>query len=236
MADLLRFVVALATEPDLRDRFRHEPAGVLAAEVDDPESLTGEDVEAAATWGREHLDDGRADLLRVTGPVRPLGDETPVDAAVRILHELCAALDGPSAEIVALDPLPPEEPPVGPTATGGGAPVPDQPPSLRGRRLWAVDGEGGGAQAIDPEHPAAGDRAALASVPAPDGGFTLEPLDEVTVPGGLPEAGVEPGARAVIIAVHPDREDRYEIEVSDVDGGRRFLGTVRPEQIEPLFR
>lgn len=233
MVDLLRFLVELTTDANRRERFRRDPAAVLAAEVVDADQLTGEDVEAAAAWARERLDDERADLLRVASPVRPLGEETPLGAALRILEELCTALEGPSAEVVTLDPVPPEEPPASPTAAGGGAPVPDQPPSLRGRRLWAVDGEGAGTRATDPEHQAAGER--LVAVPVPEGGFALEPLDEVTLPRGLPEAGVEPGARAVVIAVHTGREDPYEIEVSDVDGGRRFLGTVRPDQVEPVL-
>lgn len=227
MADLLRFVVALATQPDVRDRFRHDPAGVLDAEVDGADDLTGEDVEAAAEWARARLqdaDDPRSEILRATGPVRPLGDETPGDAALRILEQLRTALDGPAASHAPLAVVEPLRAAPGPIATGGGVPVPDAPPSLRGRRLWAV---GGGGSPVDPDHPVHG-RPDLHAVPERYGAQAFAPLDPVRLRRGLPAAGVEAGAVGTVVSVG-DRG--VEVEVTDGDGGRRFLGLVNPKDL-----
>ena len=234
MADLLRFVVALAAQDDLRDRFRHDPRAVLVGEVDDAAELTGEDVDAAAAWVRARLreaGDPRAESLRATGAVRPLGTETPGDAAVRILEELCTTLDDPERgaaprqALVAVDEVP--SPTSHPVAAGGGAPVPDAPPALRGRRLWAVGGEG---SPMDPEHPVHG-RPALHAVPEPADGPRYAALDLVRLPRGLPAAGIEPGAVGTVVAVDARG---VEIEVADDDGARRFLGVVAPDDIVPL--
>ncbi|HEU5084815.1 MAG TPA: hypothetical protein VFU14_15850 [Acidimicrobiales bacterium] len=229
MADLLRFVVALATDPAVREQVRTDPRAALDASVDDAAGVTGEDVEAAAAWARTRLreaDDPRAEVLRAASPVRPLGDETPGDAALRILGELCDALDDPGERprLVALDGQ--ADPPPGPVAAGGGAPVPDAPPALRGRRLWAVGGVG---SPMDPEHPVHA-RPDLHAVHAP-AGSGLAPLDVVRLRRGVPAAGVEPGAVATVVSVG---SAGVEVEVVDEQGGRRFLGVVDPDDVEPL--
>lgn len=231
MADLLRFLVALATDASVREHVRSDPRGALDAAVEDAADVTGEDVEAAAAWARARLreaDDPRAEVLRAASPVRPLGDETPGDAAARILGELCAALDEPGdrPRLVALDGQP--DPPPHPVAAGGGEPVPDAPPALQGRRLWAV---GGGAEANpDRDHPVHG-RPALHAVPEPPAEARYAPLDVVRLPRGLPAAGIAPGAVATVVSVD---EGGVEIEVSDERGGRRFLGYVDPDDVVPL--
>lgn len=230
MADLLRFVVALATDAAVRDQVRSNPRAALAAAVDDAPAITGEDVEAATAWARTRLrevDDPRAEVLRAASPVRPLGDETPGDAALRILGELCAALDEPGdrPRLVALDGQ--ADPPPEPVAAGGGAPVPDAPPALRGRRLWAIGGAG--SPSPDPEHPVHA-RPDLHAVPAPAGGG-LAPLDVVRLLRGVPTAGIEPGAVATVVSVDPRG---VEVEVADEQGGRRFLGVVDRDEVEPL--
>jgi hypothetical protein len=125
MADLLRHVRRLAADPASRDRLRADPDGVVAAEVDDHLDLTGEDVEAVAAV--------TAPGLALGGPARPVADETPRDAALRLLVELCDALDGPAVEPVTLPhrELPPDPPMPRQVARGGGEPVPTEPPGGR---------------------------------------------------------------------------------------------------------
>lgn len=229
MVDLLRFVLALATDPGVREQVRSDPRGTLVAAVDGGSDITGEDVEAAAAWARARLredQDQRAEVLRAASPVRPLGDETPGDAAARILAELCTALDGASdrPELVVLEE--PPDPPPHPVAAGGGEPVPDAPPSLQGRRLWAVGGSG---SPTDPGHPGHA-RADLHAVPeAAAGGYA--PLDVVRLLRGVPSAGIEPGAVATVVSA---AARGVEVEVVDEEGGRRFLGVVDPGDVEPL--
>ena len=129
MADLLRFVLDLAADQGARDRFRSAPQAVLEAEVDDAATVTGEDVEAVVTVLRR----GTAASAEVPGPARPLGAETPRDAALRLLVGLCDALDGPAVEPVTLPhrELRPDPPPPPQTARGGGEPVPTEPPGGR---------------------------------------------------------------------------------------------------------
>ena len=138
VADLLRFVLGLTADQAARDRFRAAPHEVLEAEVDAADTVTGEDVEAVADVVRHRVPSPASERLQVPGPVRPVGDETPLDAAVRLLAGLCDTLDGPAVEPVTLPhrELRPDPPPPRQTARGGGAPVPTEPPG--GRRLHPV--------------------------------------------------------------------------------------------------
>ena len=138
VVDLLRFVLDLANDAAGRDRFRTTPDAVLDAEVDDAAALTGEDVEAVAEVLRRRLPPAAVELVHVPVPTRPTGDETPREAAVRLLAGLCDALDGPGVEPVTLPhrELRPDPPPPRETARGGGEPVPPEPPG--GRRLHPV--------------------------------------------------------------------------------------------------
>lgn len=133
MVDLLRFVHRLADDPAARGRFRGEPRAVLDAEVDDAATVTGEDVEAVAEVLRRRLPAASAALVELPAPSRPVGSETPRDAALRLLIGLCDALDGPAVEPVTLPhrELRPDPPPPRQTARGGGAPVPTEPPGGR---------------------------------------------------------------------------------------------------------
>lgn len=133
MVDLLRFVHRLADDPGARGRFRGEPRAVLDAEVDDAATVTGEDVEAVAEVLRRRLPAASAALVELPAPSRPVGSETPRDAALRLLIGLCDALDGPAVEPVTLPhrELRPDPPPPRQTARGGGAPVPTEPPGGR---------------------------------------------------------------------------------------------------------
>ncbi|HEX4903120.1 MAG TPA: hypothetical protein VFV42_09950 [Acidimicrobiales bacterium] len=125
MVDLLRFVRDLAGTQGARDRFRADPGGVLEADVDDADDATGEDVEAVAAVV--------AGDAEVPQPVRPVGAETPRDAALRVLVGLCDALDGPAVEPVTLPhrEMPPDPPMPDQIAQGGGEPVPTEPPGSR---------------------------------------------------------------------------------------------------------
>ena len=69
----------------------------------------------------------------VPQPVRPVGAETPREAAVRVLVGLCDVLDGPAVEPVTLPhrELPPDPPMPDQVAQGGGEPVPTEPPGGR---------------------------------------------------------------------------------------------------------
>jgi len=133
MADPLRFVLALAGDQGARDRFRADPAGVLDREVDGADDVSGEDVEAVAAVVRTRVDPALAERVVVPEPVRPVGAETPRDAALRVLVGLCDALDGPAVEPVTLPrrELPPDPPMPQQVARGGGEPVPTEPPGGR---------------------------------------------------------------------------------------------------------
>ncbi len=133
VADLLRFVLDLAGDEALRHRFGEAPEAVFEAGVDDPAGVTGEDVEAVVAVLRRRLPPALADRARVEPPVRPVGAETPRDAALRVLVGLCDALDGPAVEPVTLPhrELVPDPPPPATVAQGGGAPVPTEPPGGR---------------------------------------------------------------------------------------------------------
>ena len=133
VADLLRFVLDLAGDQGARDRFRGDPAGVLDDEVDDADEVSGEDVEAVAEVVRRRADRHQADRVAVPAPARPVGAESPRDAALRLLVGLCDALDGPAVEPVTLPhrELPPDPPMPQQVAGGGGEPVPTEPPGGR---------------------------------------------------------------------------------------------------------
>ena len=133
VADLLRFVLRLADDEAARDRFRSAPNATFDADVDDAATATGEDVEAVAGALRRRLPAASAALVELPTPARPVGSETPRDAALRLLVGLCDALDGPAVEPVTLPhrELRPDPPPPAETARGGGDPVPTEPPGGR---------------------------------------------------------------------------------------------------------
>jgi len=133
VADLLRYVLGLTDDPAARERLRADPDGVVAAEVDDHEDLTGEDVEAVAAAVRGRVRQRVAAGVVVPRPARPVGGETPRDAALRSLVALCDALDGPAVQPVTLPhrELRPDPPPPRQVARGGGEPVPTEPPGGR---------------------------------------------------------------------------------------------------------
>lgn len=133
VADLFRFVSMLADDQAARDRLREDPDGVLAAEVDDHHGLTGEDVEAVAAAVRSRSAPPASERLHVTRPVRPVGAETPHQAATRLLVALCDALDGPAVQPVTLPhrELRPDPPMPAAVAGGGGEPIPREPPGGR---------------------------------------------------------------------------------------------------------
>ena len=145
VADLLRFVLDLAGDQGARDRFRADPAGVLGDDVDDADDVSGADVEAVADVVRRRLPPARAALVEVPQPVRPVDDETPNDAALRVLVGLCHALDGRAVEPVTLPhrELRPDPPPPATVARGGGAPVPTEPPGGRWLHPVIPDDEDG---------------------------------------------------------------------------------------------
>ena len=133
VVDLLRFVLGLVDDPVGRDRVRADPAGVLDRDVEGASDLTGEDVEAAVAWAGRRVASDRVRRLRLTETVRPVGEETPFDAAVRVLCALCDQLDGPAVQPVTLPhrELQPDPPPPATVAQGGGEPVPREPPGGR---------------------------------------------------------------------------------------------------------
>jgi len=144
VADPLRFVLDVAADQERRDRFRADPHRVLDAEVDGSADLTGEDVAALAEVLRARVAPPVAARVDVPEPPRPVGDETPRDAAVRLLVGLCDALDGPAVEPVT---LPHREHPTDPpmpsqVARGGGEPVPTEPPGGRWLHPVVPDDEG----------------------------------------------------------------------------------------------
>ncbi|HEX8935940.1 MAG TPA: DUF4926 domain-containing protein, partial [Pseudonocardiaceae bacterium] len=58
--------------------------------------------------------------------------------------------------------------------------------------------------------------------------------DVVVLRRGVPEHGIEPGARAAIIDVHTEPTLAYEVEVVDEETGKTvWWGPVEPEDIEP---
>jgi hypothetical protein len=209
MANLLRLIVGLVEDEGARRTFRADPSGAL----DGFDDLTGEDVAAAADLARVQVDPRIAERITAVLGVRQPASEDPRSSALASILALCDAADGaamPTLEVT----------------RPGGEPLPEAPPSARPGHLWAVDGSGetGGT---------GGDRApTLAPVPDPPGGFEFGPLELVQLPEGIPEAGIEPGTLATVVAVHRDPELTYEIEVSSEDGGRRFLGTVTPSFLD----
>ncbi len=255
MANLLELIVELATDADARRTFRADPAAGLAGAGT---GLTGEDVEAAARVAALQVGPPVAEYVR-TDDVEGTGrDEDPTDAAVRHLLALCEHIDRGEAHVLDAprpvqladfrDPEPePELAEAEAHADGAepsdpGSAVPDHPPGLRTTRLWAVSGQGeadGDGPAVDPDHPANGGATTgmppLVSVPEPEGGFEFSPLELVVLTDGLPDAGIEAGATATVVAVHrEDGELAYEVEVSDDEGGRRFLGIVPPSALDRM--
>jgi hypothetical protein len=138
VAHLLRFVLGLTQDQAARDRFRAAPQDVLDADVDDAGTATGEDVEAVTEALLRRVPGTVAERMQVPVPARPVGTESPRDAALRLLVGLCDALDGPAVEPVTLPhrELRPDPPPPRETARGGGEPVPTEPPG--GRHLHPV--------------------------------------------------------------------------------------------------
>jgi len=142
--DPLRFVLRLAEDQAARDRLRADPEGVLAAEVAGAGDLTGEDVAAVADVARRRVDPDVAARLEVPEPARPVGAETPRDAAVRLLVGLCDALDGTAVEPVTLPhrEVRPDPPMPAEVARGGGDPVPTEPPGGRWLHPVVPDDDG----------------------------------------------------------------------------------------------
>jgi hypothetical protein len=209
MANLLRLIVGLVEDEEARQTFRADPSGAL----DGFDDLSGEDVAAAADLARVQVDPRIAERITDALGVRQPAADDPRSVAVASILALCDAADRaamPTLEI---------------TRPGGEA-LPEAPPSARPGHLWAVDGSG------DAEGDHDGPAPALAPVPDPPGGFEFGPLELVQLPEGIPEAGIEPGTLATVVAVHRDPELTYEIEVSSEDGGRRFLGTVPPSFLD----
>lgn len=207
MANLLRLILELAEDPEARRAFRADPDGVLGGDDD----LSGEDVAAAVDVVRVQVHPSVAARMTDAIGVRPSGDAPPRGVALHSMLALCDALDSDGSPTLA--------------APGGDA-IPEAPPGMRRpAHLWAVDGDGETDGNVD-----GGPR--LHPVPDPPGGFEFSPLELVRLPAGVPDAGVEPGALATIVAVHRQPTLHYEIEVSGEDGGRRFLGTVPPSSLE----
>lgn len=113
----------------------------------------------------------------------------------------------------------PSQPP-GTVADGGGEALSPYPPGMSTPRLWAVAQDDADGPAVDPDHPAAGGRTSLSPVPEPEGGFVASVLEIVELPDGHEPAGLEPGTRGTVVAVHHDPELLYELEVEDEDGPR----------------
>ena len=208
MANLLRLILELAEDPDARRAFRADPDGTLGGDGD----LSGEDVAAAVDVVRVQVEPSLAGRMTDAIGVRPSGDVSPQRVAVHSLLALCDALDSGAPPTLA--------------RSGGDAVAEGPPGARRPSHLWAVDGHG------QTGEEAGGGPARLQPVPDPPGGFEFAPLELVRLPVGVPEAGVEPGATATIVAVHRQPHLHYEIEVSGEDGGRRFLGTVPPSSLE----
>jgi len=56
------------------------------------------------------------------------------------------------------------------------------------------------------------------------------PFAVVRLLSGVPEYGVPPGALAVVLEVHYEPYEAYEVEVADEAGRTVFAGTVEPAQ------
>lgn len=63
----------------------------------------------------------------------------------------------------------------------------------------------------------------------------LAPFDVVRITAGLPQHGIAPGTRAVILEIHEDPYLAYEIEVVGDDGHSLFIGAVDPAQVERVW-
>lgn len=228
MPNLLRLIVELAEDPAARTSFRADPEAAVAG-LDD---LCGEDVAAAIDVARVQVDPSIADRLREALAVRAGSSASPREAALVSLHRLCDAVE--SAAVVDL----PAERRSGERqraeiqtpATFAGDAIPTGPPRpARPTHLRALDPDRSGGD--DPDDPGPGparpDGAIpLTPVPDPPGGFEFGVLELVSLPEGVPEAGIEPGSTATVVAVHREPEPCYEVEVSGSDGSRRFLGVV----------
>lgn len=226
MSNLLRIIVDLAEDAEARAAYRADPEAVLAG-LDD---LTGEDVAAALTVAAVQVEPELGarldDFVIAREP-----DASPGEQARRALEALCDEL-----ELAGVISFPTE------SVRHEDTVVPDGPPGRqRPAHLRAVDGDG----VVDPdedddssehaahlEHPS--NATSLAPVPDPPGGFEFSVLEMVLLPAGLPDAGIEPGATATVVAVHHEPEFGYEIEVSGEDGGRRYLGVVPPSAVAPV--
>lgn len=222
MADPLHSLIALASEREARDEFRSDPAAWRDACDTD---LTGEDVVAAAAVVAVQMPPDVAGRIR--GATGAMIDAvwtapTPSEGALAAVDVLCDALDeGTVAE------LPRREPAPDPSL------VPDRPPgATRPPHLWAVGASG--AAGTEPAADGGSPPGALAPVPAPDEGYRYHVLELVSLPEGIADAGIEPGASATVVATHPGPPLSYEVEVSNDDGSRRFLGLVPADAVAPL--
>jgi hypothetical protein len=63
---------------------------------------------------------------------------------------------------------------------------------------------------------------------------TIKQFDTVRLKDGLPEEGLPPGTLAAVVEVYEVPTPGYEIEVVDDSGQTRYLGSVRPDQVEPV--
>lgn len=63
----------------------------------------------------------------------------------------------------------------------------------------------------------------------------LKPFDVVILPNGVPDEGVAPGTRAVIMEVHTVPSLAYEVEVADdLTGATTWWGSVRHEDVQAV--
>ncbi|MBM6403576.1 DUF4926 domain-containing protein [Phycicoccus sp. CSK15P-2] len=60
----------------------------------------------------------------------------------------------------------------------------------------------------------------------------IAPFDVVVLPAGLPQFGVSPGSRAVVIEIHEDPYEAFEIEVVDENGQTLYSGAVETAWVE----
>ncbi len=58
----------------------------------------------------------------------------------------------------------------------------------------------------------------------------VTPFAVVRLLSGVPEYGVSPGALAVVLEVHSEPYEAYEVEVVDEAGRTVFAGAVEPGQ------
>jgi hypothetical protein len=61
-------------------------------------------------------------------------------------------------------------------------------------------------------------------------------LDVVRLVHGVPEAGVQAGALAVILEVSTEPELHYEIEVTDAEGRTVYQASATPDELEAVPR